>query len=110
MIDLDFYLEVEERKLMSSEEFLGLRAQELCAKYVVENAPESINLPSVIQKELLENLETKKAGSKDFFENAQNHILKVISDDSWRRFIESSFYEIWLKELEKDELGKVKDL
>lgn len=86
---------------------MASKAQEICTKYVVEGSPHSVNLPGSIQKALLINLDTQAASSKKFFSKAQDHVLKVLSNDSWRRFLESDYCNNFMKELETEERGKV---
>lgn len=105
---MNFYLECEARKKLKTEEERIQRAKEIVQKYISSGAPESINLPYSIQKDIVDAVDLPEYGSSlTLFDAAEQQISETIINDSWRRFLASPNYINFLKDVEMEEYGKV---
>ncbi|XP_062325980.1 regulator of G-protein signaling 6-like [Osmerus eperlanus] len=87
--NLKFWLAVQELKRRPLQEVAG-RAQEIWREFLEEGAPNSINLDSRSYELTSHNLRDPGRYS---FEDAQEHIFKLMKSDSYARFLRSSIYQ-----------------
>ncbi|KAG7274305.1 hypothetical protein CRUP_024000, partial [Coryphaenoides rupestris] len=69
---------------------VALRAQEIWQEFLAEGAPSSINLDSHSYERTSQNL---KDPGRYSFEDAQEHIFKLMKSDSYARFLRSNIYQ-----------------
>ncbi|XP_051908508.1 regulator of G-protein signaling 6 isoform X1 [Hippocampus zosterae] len=87
--NLRFWLAVQELKRIPQHE-VAQRAQEIWAEFLAEGAPSSINLDSHSYERTSHNL---KDPGRYSYEDAQDHIYKLMKSDSYSRFLRSSIYQ-----------------
>ncbi|XP_031717322.1 regulator of G-protein signaling 6-like isoform X1 [Anarrhichthys ocellatus] len=91
--NLRFWLAVQALKRMPQQE-VAQRAQEIWAEFLAEGAPSSINLDSHSYERTSQNL---KDPGRYSYEDAQDHIYKLMKSDSYTRFLRSSVYQDLLR-------------
>ncbi|KAM4625147.1 regulator of G-protein signaling 6-like isoform 7-T7 [Polymixia lowei] len=84
-----FWLAVQELKRRPLQE-VASRAQEIWQEFLAEGAPSSINLDSHSYERTSQNL---KDPGRYSFEDAQEHIFKLMKSDSYARFLRSNIYQ-----------------
>uniref|UniRef100_A0AAQ5ZQE3 Regulator of G protein signaling 6 n=1 Tax=Amphiprion ocellaris TaxID=80972 RepID=A0AAQ5ZQE3_AMPOC len=84
-----FWLAVQDLKRMPQQE-VGQRAQDIWAEFLAEGAPSSINLDSHSYERTSQNL---KDPGRYSYEDAQDHIYKLMKSDSYTRFLRSNVYQ-----------------
>ncbi|XP_071392600.1 regulator of G-protein signaling 6-like isoform X6 [Centroberyx affinis] len=84
-----FWLAVQELKRRPLHE-VASRAQEIWQEFLAEGAPSSINLDSHSYERTSQNL---KDPGRYSFEDAQEHIFKLMKSDSYARFLRSNIYQ-----------------
>ncbi|XP_071392599.1 regulator of G-protein signaling 6-like isoform X5 [Centroberyx affinis] len=87
--NLRFWLAVQELKRRPLHE-VASRAQEIWQEFLAEGAPSSINLDSHSYERTSQNL---KDPGRYSFEDAQEHIFKLMKSDSYARFLRSNIYQ-----------------
>uniref|UniRef100_A0A3Q1APN7 Regulator of G protein signaling 6 n=1 Tax=Amphiprion ocellaris TaxID=80972 RepID=A0A3Q1APN7_AMPOC len=87
--NLRFWLAVQDLKRMPQQE-VGQRAQDIWAEFLAEGAPSSINLDSHSYERTSQNL---KDPGRYSYEDAQDHIYKLMKSDSYTRFLRSNVYQ-----------------
>ncbi|KAF7654799.1 hypothetical protein LDENG_00064630 [Lucifuga dentata] len=87
--NLRFWLAVQELKRRPLQE-VPSRAQEIWQEFLAEGAPSSINLDSHSYERTSQNL---KDPGRYSFEDAQEHIFKLMKSDSYARFLRSNIYQ-----------------
>uniref|UniRef100_A0A3B5AEP4 Regulator of G-protein signaling 6-like n=1 Tax=Stegastes partitus TaxID=144197 RepID=A0A3B5AEP4_9TELE len=87
--NLRFWLAVQDLKRMPQQE-VGQRAQDIWAEFLAEGAPSSINLDSHSYERTSQNL---KDPGRYSYEDAQDHIYKLMKSDSYARFLRSNVYQ-----------------
>ncbi|XP_029281642.1 LOW QUALITY PROTEIN: regulator of G-protein signaling 6 [Cottoperca gobio] len=97
--NLRFWLAVQDMKRRPQQE-VGQRAQDIWAEFLAEGAPSSINLDSHSYERTSQNL--KDAGRYSY-EDAQDHIYKLMKSDSYTRFLRSNVYQDLLTARKKPE-------
>uniref|UniRef100_A0AAY4C9U3 Regulator of G-protein signaling 6 n=1 Tax=Denticeps clupeoides TaxID=299321 RepID=A0AAY4C9U3_9TELE len=100
--NLRFWLAVQDLKRRPLQEVPD-RAQEIWQEFLAEGAPSSINLDSHSYERTSQNL---KDPGRYSFEDAQDHIYKLMKNDSYTRFLRSNAYQDLLlarKKLETDQ-------
>ncbi|XP_062407401.1 regulator of G-protein signaling 6-like [Sardina pilchardus] len=103
--NLLFWLAVQDLKRRPLQEVAG-RAQDIWQEFLAEGAPRSINLDSHSYERTSQNL---KDPGRYSFEDAQDHIYKLMKSDSYARFLRSNAYQDLLlarKKLETTEQGR----
>uniref|UniRef100_A0A3B4C071 Regulator of G protein signaling 6 n=1 Tax=Pygocentrus nattereri TaxID=42514 RepID=A0A3B4C071_PYGNA len=87
--NLRFWLAVQDLKRRPLQD-VPARAQEIWQEFLAEGAPSSINLDSHSYERTSQNL---KDPGRYSFEDAQDHIYKLMKSDSYTRFLRSSVYQ-----------------
>eukprot|EP00064_Thunnus_orientalis_P003383 superscaffoldBa00000274_g3392 len=87
--NLRFWLAVQDLKRRPLQE-VSSRAQEIWQEFLAEGAPSSINLDSHSYERTSQNL---KDPGRYSFEDAQEHIFKLMKSDSYARFLRSNIYQ-----------------
>ncbi|KAM4541390.1 regulator of G-protein signaling 6-like isoform 2-T2 [Fundulus diaphanus] len=87
--NLRFWLAVQDLKRRPLQE-VSTRAQEIWQEFLAEGAPSSINLDSHSYERTSQNL---KDPGRYSFEDAQEHIFKLMKSDSYARFLRSNIYQ-----------------
>ncbi|XP_018582800.1 regulator of G-protein signaling 6 isoform X2 [Scleropages formosus] len=87
--NLRFWLAVQDLKRRPLQDVPG-RAQEIWQEFLAEGAPSSINLDSHSYERTSQNL---KDPGRYSFEDAQEHIFKLMKSDSYARFLRSNAYQ-----------------
>uniref|UniRef100_A0A669DLZ7 Regulator of G protein signaling 6 n=1 Tax=Oreochromis niloticus TaxID=8128 RepID=A0A669DLZ7_ORENI len=87
--NLRFWLAVQELKRIPQHE-VAQRAQDIWAEFLAEGAPSSINLDSHSYERTSQNL---KDPGRYSYEDAQDHIYKLMKSDSYSRFLRSNLYQ-----------------
>ncbi|MED6245140.1 Regulator of G-protein signaling 6, partial [Ataeniobius toweri] len=87
--NLRFWLAVQDMKRRPLQE-VSTRAQEIWQEFLAEGAPSSINLDSHSYELTSQNL---KDPGRYSFEDAQEHIFKLMKSDSYARFLRSNIYQ-----------------
>uniref|UniRef100_A0A673C6R6 Regulator of G protein signaling 6 n=1 Tax=Sphaeramia orbicularis TaxID=375764 RepID=A0A673C6R6_9TELE len=87
--NLRFWLAVQDLKRRPLQE-VSSRAQEIWQEFLAEGAPSSINLDSHSYERTSQNL---KDPGRYSFEDAQEHIFKLMKSDSYARFLRSNTYQ-----------------
>uniref|UniRef100_A0AAY4CAZ7 RGS domain-containing protein n=1 Tax=Denticeps clupeoides TaxID=299321 RepID=A0AAY4CAZ7_9TELE len=87
--NLRFWLAVQDLKRRPLQEVPD-RAQEIWQEFLAEGAPSSINLDSHSYERTSQNL---KDPGRYSFEDAQDHIYKLMKNDSYTRFLRSNAYQ-----------------
>ncbi|XP_060771765.1 regulator of G-protein signaling 6 isoform X4 [Neoarius graeffei] len=87
--NLQFWLAVQDLKRRPLQD-VPTRAQEIWQEFLAEGAPSSINLDSHSYERTSQNL---KDPGRNSFEDAQDHIYKLMKSDSYTRFLRSSAYQ-----------------
>ncbi|XP_061560848.1 regulator of G-protein signaling 6 isoform X1 [Phycodurus eques] len=95
--NLRFWLAVQDLKRIPQQE-VAQRAQEIWAEFLAEGAPSSINLDSHSYERTSHNL--KDPGHYSY-EDAQDHIYKLMKSDSYTRFLRSNVYQDLLNSRKK---------
>uniref|UniRef100_A0A3B5B2J9 Regulator of G-protein signaling 6-like n=1 Tax=Stegastes partitus TaxID=144197 RepID=A0A3B5B2J9_9TELE len=98
--NLRFWLAVQDLKRMPQQE-VGQRAQDIWAEFLAEGAPSSINLDSHSYERTSQNL---KDPGRYSYEDAQDHIYKLMKSDSYARFLRSNVYQDLLMARKKPEM------
>uniref|UniRef100_A0A8C9RUN9 Regulator of G protein signaling 6 n=1 Tax=Scleropages formosus TaxID=113540 RepID=A0A8C9RUN9_SCLFO len=97
--NLRFWLAVQDLKRRPLQDVPG-RAQEIWQEFLAEGAPSSINLDSHSYERTSQNL---KDPGRYSFEDAQEHIFKLMKSDSYARFLRSNAYQDLLLARKKPE-------
>uniref|UniRef100_A0A667ZCJ8 Regulator of G protein signaling 6 n=1 Tax=Myripristis murdjan TaxID=586833 RepID=A0A667ZCJ8_9TELE len=97
--NLRFWLAVQDMKRRPLHE-VAERAQEIWAEFLAEGAPSSINLDSHSYERTSQNL---KDPGRYSYEDAQDHIYKLMKSDSYTRFLRSNAYQDLLMARKKPE-------
>ncbi|XP_060771764.1 regulator of G-protein signaling 6 isoform X3 [Neoarius graeffei] len=97
--NLQFWLAVQDLKRRPLQD-VPTRAQEIWQEFLAEGAPSSINLDSHSYERTSQNL---KDPGRNSFEDAQDHIYKLMKSDSYTRFLRSSAYQDLLLARKKPE-------
>lgn len=87
--NLRFWLAVQDLKRRPLQE-VSSRAQEIWQEFLAEGAPSSINLDSHSYERTSQNL---KDPGRYSYEDAQEHIFKLMKSDSYARFLRSNIYQ-----------------
>ncbi|KAM7367691.1 hypothetical protein PAMP_013974 [Pampus punctatissimus] len=87
--NLRFWLAVQALKRMPQQE-VAQRAQDIWTEFLSEGAPSSINLDSHSYERTSQNL---KDPGRYSYEDAQDHIYKLMKSDSYTRFLRSNVYQ-----------------
>ncbi|KAG8011412.1 Regulator of G-protein signaling 6, partial [Nibea albiflora] len=87
--NLRFWLAVQDLKRMPQQD-VSQRAQDIWAEFLAEGAPSSINLDSHSYERTSQNL---KDPGRYSYEDAQDHIYKLMKSDSYARFLRSNVYQ-----------------
>uniref|UniRef100_A0A669B4L1 Regulator of G protein signaling 6 n=1 Tax=Oreochromis niloticus TaxID=8128 RepID=A0A669B4L1_ORENI len=87
--NLRFWLAVQDFKRRPLHE-VPSRAQEIWQEFLAEGAPSSINLDSHSYERTSQNL---KDPGRYSYEDAQEHIFKLMKSDSYARFLRSNIYQ-----------------
>ncbi|XP_052352827.1 regulator of G-protein signaling 6-like isoform X1 [Oncorhynchus keta] len=87
--NLRFWLAVQDLKRRPLEN-VATRAQEIWQEFLAEGAPSSINLDSHSYERTSHNLQDPGRYS---YEDAQEHIFKLMKSDSYARFLRSNIYQ-----------------
>ncbi|XP_069463998.1 regulator of G-protein signaling 7 isoform X1 [Ambystoma mexicanum] len=87
--NLRFYMAAEDLKKKPNRE-VPVRVQEIWQEFLAPGAPNPINLDSKSYDKTTQNV--KNAG-RYTFEDAQEHIYKLMKSDSYPRFLRSSAYQ-----------------
>uniref|UniRef100_A0A8C1YG34 Regulator of G protein signaling 6 n=1 Tax=Cyprinus carpio TaxID=7962 RepID=A0A8C1YG34_CYPCA len=87
--NLLFWLAVQDLKCRPLQE-VPARAQEIWQEFLAEGAPSAINLDSHSYERTSQNL---KDPGRYSFEDAQDHIYKLMKSDSYPRFLRSNAYQ-----------------
>ncbi|XP_029586134.1 regulator of G-protein signaling 6-like isoform X3 [Salmo trutta] len=87
--NLRFWLAVQDLKRRPLEN-VAARAQEIWQEFLAEGAPSSINLDSHSYELTSHNL---KDPGRYSYEDAQEHIFKLMKSDSYARFLRSNIYQ-----------------
>uniref|UniRef100_A0A3P9Q498 Regulator of G protein signaling 6 n=1 Tax=Poecilia reticulata TaxID=8081 RepID=A0A3P9Q498_POERE len=87
--NLRFWLAVQDLKRRPLQE-VSTRAQEIWQEFLAEGAPSSINLDSHSYERTSQNL---KDPGRYSYEDAQEHIFKLMKSDSYARFLRSNIYQ-----------------
>jgi hypothetical protein len=72
--------------------------------FISDSAEYAINLPAHIRAPLVQAFEgeaTDKPIRKDIFEAAKDNVFMLIKNDSFRRYLKSSFYSDFITQLER---------
>ncbi|XP_051849485.1 regulator of G-protein signaling 7 isoform X9 [Antechinus flavipes] len=101
--NLRFWLAVEDLKKRTIRE-VPTRVQEIWQEFLAPGAPSAINLDSKSYDKTTQNV---KEPGRYTFEDAQEHIYKLMKSDSYPRFIRSSAYQELLQA--KKKLGNSMD-
>ncbi|XP_016429228.1 regulator of G-protein signaling 6-like [Sinocyclocheilus rhinocerous] len=97
--NLLFWLAVQDLKCRPLQE-VAARAQEIWQEFLAEGAPSAINLDSHSYERTSQNL---KDPGRYSFEDAQDHIYKLMKSDSYPRFLRSNAYQDLLLARKKPE-------
>ncbi|KAF4071129.1 hypothetical protein AMELA_G00281520 [Ameiurus melas] len=97
--NLRFWLAVQDLKRHPLQD-VPARAQEIWQEFLAEGAPSAINLDSHSYERTSQNL---KDPGRYSFEDAQDHIYKLMKSDSYTRFLRSSAYQDLLLARKKPE-------
>ncbi|XP_073756039.1 regulator of G-protein signaling 7 isoform X10 [Callorhinus ursinus] len=97
--NLRFWLAVEDLKKRPIRE-VPSRVQEIWQEFLAPGAPSAINLDSKSYDKTTQNV---KEPGRYTFEDAQEHIYKLMKSDSYPRFIRSSAYQELLQAKKKGE-------
>ncbi|XP_068432993.1 regulator of G-protein signaling 6-like [Clinocottus analis] len=97
--NLRFWLAVQGLKRMPQQD-VPQRAQDIWAEFLAEGAPSSINLDSHSYERTSQNL---KDPGRYSYEDAQDHIYKLMKSDSYTRFLRSNVYQDLLMARKKPE-------
>uniref|UniRef100_G3NZ41 Regulator of G protein signaling 6 n=1 Tax=Gasterosteus aculeatus aculeatus TaxID=481459 RepID=G3NZ41_GASAC len=100
--NLRFWLAVQGLKRMPQQE-VAQRAQDIWAEFLAEGAPSSINLDSHSYERTNQNL---KDPGRYSYEDAQDHIYKLMKSDSYARFLRSNVYQDLLRKKPETEQGR----
>uniref|UniRef100_A0A6I8PFA3 Regulator of G protein signaling 7 n=1 Tax=Ornithorhynchus anatinus TaxID=9258 RepID=A0A6I8PFA3_ORNAN len=95
--NLRFWLAVEDLKKRTIRE-VPTRVQEIWQEFLAPGAPSAINLDSKSYDKTTQNV---KEPGRYTFEDAQEHIYKLMKSDSYPRFIRSSAYQELLQAKKK---------
>ncbi|KAM6968623.1 LOW QUALITY PROTEIN: regulator of G-protein signaling 6-like [Tautogolabrus adspersus] len=87
--NLRFWLAVQDLKRRPLQD-VSSRAQEIWQEFLAEGAPSSINLDSHSYERTSQNL---KDPGRYSYEDAQEHIFKLMKSDSYARFLRSNIYQ-----------------
>ncbi|ETE59327.1 Regulator of G-protein signaling 7, partial [Ophiophagus hannah] len=93
-----FWLAVEDLKKRPIRE-VPVRVQEIWQEFLAPGAPSAINLDSKSYDKTTQNV---KEPGRYTFDDAQEHIYKLMKSDSYPRFIRSSAYQELLQAKKKD--------
>eukprot|EP00066_Takifugu_rubripes_P001357 XP_003962489.1 PREDICTED: regulator of G-protein signaling 6-like [Takifugu rubripes] len=87
--NLRFWLAVQDLKRRPLQD-VASRAQEIWQEFLAEGAPSPINLDSHSYERTSQNL---KDPGRYSYEDAQEHIFKLMKSDSYARFLRSNIYQ-----------------
>uniref|UniRef100_A0A3B4TME3 Regulator of G protein signaling 6 n=1 Tax=Seriola dumerili TaxID=41447 RepID=A0A3B4TME3_SERDU len=97
--NLRFWLAVQDLKRMPQQE-VAQGAENIWAEFLAEGAPSTINLDSHSYERTSQNL---KDPGRYSYEDAQDHIYKLMKSDSYTRFLRSNVYQDLLMARKKPE-------
>ncbi|KAJ3610594.1 hypothetical protein NHX12_022686, partial [Muraenolepis orangiensis] len=103
--NLRFWLAVQELKKRPIRE-VPSRVQEIWQEFLASGAPSAINVDSKSYDKTTQNV---KDPGRYAFEDAQEHIYKLMKSDSYSRFIRSSAYQELLQAKKKRSGGERKE-
>ncbi|PWA27576.1 hypothetical protein CCH79_00000524 [Gambusia affinis] len=98
--NLRFWLAVQGLKKVPQQD-VAQRVQDIWAEFLAEGAPSSINLDSHSYEITSQNL---KDPGRYSYEDAQDHIYKLMKSDSYPRFLRSNVYQDLLMARKKPEI------
>ncbi|XP_037837414.1 regulator of G-protein signaling 6-like isoform X2 [Kryptolebias marmoratus] len=87
--NLRFWLAVQDLKRVPQQE-VPHRVEDIWAEFLAEGAPSTINLDSHSYERTSQNL---KDPGRYIYEDAQDHIYKLMKSDSYPRFLRSNVYQ-----------------
>uniref|UniRef100_A0A674PDN2 Regulator of G protein signaling 6 n=1 Tax=Takifugu rubripes TaxID=31033 RepID=A0A674PDN2_TAKRU len=96
--NLRFWLAVQDLKRMPQHD-VTQRVEDIWAEFLAEGAPSPINLDSHSYERTSQNL---KDPGRYSYEDAQDHIYKLMKSDSYARFLRSNVYQDLLMARKKD--------
>eukprot|EP00066_Takifugu_rubripes_P021245 XP_011610511.1 PREDICTED: regulator of G-protein signaling 6-like [Takifugu rubripes] len=97
--NLRFWLAVQDLKRMPQHD-VTQRVEDIWAEFLAEGAPSPINLDSHSYERTSQNL---KDPGRYSYEDAQDHIYKLMKSDSYARFLRSNVYQDLLMARKKPE-------
>ncbi|TWW68728.1 Regulator of G-protein signaling 6 [Takifugu flavidus] len=97
--NLRFWLAVQDLKRMPQHD-VTQRVEDIWAEFLAEGAPSPINLDSHSYERTSQNL---KDPGRYSYEDAQDHIYKLMKSDSYARFLRSNVYQDLLTARKKPE-------
>uniref|UniRef100_A0A3Q3BDI8 Regulator of G protein signaling 6 n=1 Tax=Kryptolebias marmoratus TaxID=37003 RepID=A0A3Q3BDI8_KRYMA len=97
--NLRFWLAVQDLKRVPQQE-VPHRVEDIWAEFLAEGAPSTINLDSHSYERTSQNL---KDPGRYIYEDAQDHIYKLMKSDSYPRFLRSNVYQDLLMARKKPE-------
>ncbi|KAJ8357248.1 hypothetical protein SKAU_G00200420 [Synaphobranchus kaupii] len=87
--NIEFWVECEEYRRMTSKDKLANKANEIYSAYVDVESPKQVNLDSATREKTGKNM---AAVSLSCFEEAQSKIFLLMEKDSYRRFLKSKLF------------------
>lgn len=96
-----FWNSCEEYKDEKSSVKRQIMANEIYEMFLTPSAPFEVDVGSNVRKELL--LKMNENPTSDIFNDAQDHVYRVMERDSWMRFVRSKTYSDFMKQLETGE-------
>lgn len=104
--NLDFYLACKNLKLQPLKQVKEI-VQKIYDNFLSEEAPNPINIDSKIKDATVKNME---APTRFCFEQAQEHIYRLMKSDSYARFLKSDLYQSLLISNNHKSQSKLKGL
>ena len=87
--NLDFYLACKTLKFMPLKQ-VKAKVKKIYDKFLCDDAPNPINIDSKIYDTSMKNMENP---NRYCFEEAQDHIYRLMKSDSYARFLKSDYYQ-----------------
>ncbi|KAG5847433.1 regulator of G-protein signaling 4-like [Anguilla anguilla] len=87
--NIEFWMECEEYRRMTSKKKLANKAKEIYSVYVDAESPKQVNLDSATREKTGKNMVDV---SLSCFEEAQRMIFRLMEKDSYRRFLKSRLF------------------
>jgi len=75
-----------------------IKRKKLAQHFIIDDAPEQVNIPDIVRKDVLRKLEEGKF-SNSLFTQAQAEVLKLMSADSFKRFKETDNFRKLLEKV-----------